>query len=56
MDQPLNDFLPGLADVSVIDELKPGRKEIKTIHRFDASRLKICGFLEEEIKQLRQLL
>ena len=46
MDQPLNDFLLGLADVSVIDELPPGRKSIKTVHRFDSSRLKVFQFIE----------
>ena len=45
----------GDLDVSVIDELPPGRKEIKTIHRFDSSRLKIFGFMEEEIKKGRQV-
>ncbi len=45
----------GDLDVSVIDELPPGRKEIKTIHRFDSSRLKIFGFMEEEIKKGRQI-
>jgi ATP-dependent DNA helicase RecG len=45
----------GDLDVSVIDELPPGRKEIKTIHRFDASRLKIFGFIEEEIEKGRQV-
>ena len=45
----------GDLDVSVIDEMPPGRKEIKTIHRFDNSRMKIFGFLEEEIKKGRQV-
>ena len=45
----------GDLDVSVIDELPPGRKEIKTIHRFDSSRLKVFGFIEEEIKKGRQV-
>ncbi|MCO6500474.1 MAG: ATP-dependent DNA helicase RecG [Vicingus serpentipes] len=45
----------GDLDTSVIDELPPGRKEIKTIHRFDSSRLKIFGFMEEEIKKGRQV-
>jgi ATP-dependent DNA helicase RecG len=45
----------GDLDVSVIDELPPGRKEIKTIHRYDSSRLKIFGFMEEEIKKGRQI-
>jgi ATP-dependent DNA helicase RecG len=45
----------GDLDVSVIDELPPGRKEIKTIHAFDSSRLKVFGFMEEEIKKGRQI-
>ncbi len=45
----------GDLDVSVIDELPPGRKEIKTIHRFDSSRLKIFGFIKDEIKKGRQV-
>lgn len=45
----------GDLEVSVIDELPPGRKEIKTIHRFDASRLKIFGFIEAEIEKGRQV-
>ena len=45
----------GDLDVSVIDELPPGRKEIKTIHSYDSSRLKVFGFIEEEIKKGRQV-
>ena len=45
----------GDLDVSVIDELPPGRKAIKTIHRFDSSRLPVFGFMEEEIKKGRQI-
>jgi len=45
----------GDLDVSVIDELPPGRKAIKTIHRFDSSRLSVFGFMEEEIKKGRQI-
>ena len=45
----------GDLDVSVIDELPPGRKEIKTIHRFDSARMKIFGFMEDEIKKGRQV-
>ena len=45
----------GDLDVSVIDELPPGRKDIKTIHRFDAARMRIFGFIEEEIKKGRQI-
>src|SRR5690606_6493894 len=36
--------LYGDLDVSVIDELPPGRKAIKTIHQYDSSRLKVFGF------------
>lgn len=45
----------GDLDVSVIDELPPGRKSIKTVHRFDANRLKVFGFLKDEIKKGRQV-
>ncbi|MEZ4779123.1 MAG: ATP-dependent DNA helicase RecG [Flavobacteriaceae bacterium] len=45
----------GDLDVSVIDELPPGRKEIKTVHRFDANRLKVFKFLKEEIAKGRQV-
>ena len=47
--------LYGDLDVSVIDELPPGRKEIKTIHQYDSSRLKLFGFMEEEIEKGRQI-
>lgn len=45
----------GDLDVSVIDELPPGRKEIKTVHRFDSNRLKVFRFLKEEIAKGRQV-
>lgn len=45
----------GDLDVSVIDELPPGRKEIKTVHRYDANRLKVFRFLKDEIKKGRQV-
>jgi ATP-dependent DNA helicase RecG len=45
----------GDLDVSVIDELPPGRKPITTIHRFDSSRLRMFGFLKEEIAKGRQV-
>ena len=44
----------GDLDVSVIDELPPGRKAIETRHYFDSSRLKVLGFIESEIKKGRQ--
>lgn len=45
----------GDLDISVIDELPPGRKDIKTVHRFDANRLKIFRFLKDEIAQGKQV-
>ncbi|PCE64018.1 ATP-dependent DNA helicase RecG [Sediminicola luteus] len=47
--------LYGDLDISVIDELPPGRKPIKTVHRFDANRLKVFGFIKDEIKKGRQV-
>lgn len=45
----------GDLDISVIDELPPGRKDIKTVHRFDANRLKVFRFIKEEITKGRQV-
>ena len=45
----------GDLDISVIDELPPGRKDIKTVHRFDANRLKVFHFIKEEIAKGRQV-
>jgi ATP-dependent DNA helicase RecG len=45
----------GDLDISVIDELPPGRKEIRTIHYFDSKRLLLFQFLEDEIKKGRQV-
>jgi len=39
----------GDLDISVIDELPPGRKSVKTAHRFDSNRLKVLRFIKEEI-------
>ncbi|APU11457.1 ATP-dependent DNA helicase RecG [Cellulophaga lytica] len=47
--------LYGDLDISVIDELPPGRKPIKTVHRFDANRLKVFRFLKDEINTGRQV-
>ncbi len=44
----------GDLDVSVIDELPPGRKPIKTMHWRESSRLKMFGFLKQEITKGRQ--
>ena len=45
----------GDLDISVIDELPAGRKAIKTVHRFDSNRLKVLGFIREEIAKGRQI-
>lgn len=47
--------LYGDLDVSVIDELPPGRKTINTTHRFDKHRLEIFGFIEKQIALGRQI-
>lgn len=47
--------LYGDLDVSVIDELPPGRKPVRTIHKFDSSRNAVFGFMEEEIKKGGQI-
>jgi len=47
--------LYGELDVSIIDELPPGRIPIKTIHRFDRSRLKVFSFIKKQIKEGRQI-
>ncbi len=47
--------LYGDLDISVIDELPPGRKAIKTVHRYDSNRLKVFQFLREEIAKGRQV-
>ncbi|MGB2398169.1 MAG: ATP-dependent DNA helicase RecG [Flavobacteriaceae bacterium] len=45
----------GDLDISVIDELPPGRKEIKTVLRTDANRLDVFRFLSDEIAKGRQV-
>ena len=47
--------LYGDLDVSVIDELPPGRKPIKTVHRYDAKRAEVFSFLRSEISKGRQV-
>jgi len=47
--------LYGDLDISVIDELPPGRKPIQTVHRFDSNRLKVWKFLRDEIAIGRQI-
>lgn len=45
----------GDLDISVIDELPPGRKPVKTVHRYDKNRLKVFAFLKDEIRKGRQV-
>jgi ATP-dependent DNA helicase RecG len=45
----------GDLDISVIDELPPGRKEVKTVHRFDSNRLSVFKFMRDEIAKGRQV-
>ena len=47
--------LYGDLDVSVIDELPPGRQPIRTVHYTDAARLRLFGFMRQEIKKGRQI-
>ena len=47
--------LYGDLDISVIDELPAGRKEILTTHRYDADRLRVFGFIRQQIAQDRQV-
>ena len=46
--------LYGDLDVSVIDELPPGRKPIKTAHLYDSHRLKMHGLIRREIEKGHQ--
>jgi ATP-dependent DNA helicase RecG len=47
--------LYGDLDISVIDELPPGRKPITTMHRTDSHRLRVFGFMKEQIALGRQI-
>ena len=47
--------LYGDLDVSVIDELPPGRIPIKTMHYFDSEKNKVFGFLRSQIAEGRQV-
>ena len=47
--------LYGDLDVSVIDELPPGRKPIKTLHFNDSKRLRVFGFMKDQIAAGRQI-
>lgn len=45
----------GDLDISIIDELPPGRKEVKTIHRNENHRPKVIEFMKQQIKEGRQI-
>ncbi len=45
----------GDLDVSVIDELPPGRKPIKTVHYFENRRAQVYDFIRKEIAEGRQI-
>lgn len=47
--------LYGDLDVSVIDELPPGRKPIVTMHFFEDQRLRVAGIIRHEIDLGRQV-
>ncbi|WP_348824742.1 ATP-dependent DNA helicase RecG [Flavobacterium aestuarii] len=47
--------LYGDLDISVIDELPPGRKPIQTVHRYDSNRLKVWKFVRDQIALGRQI-
>ncbi|MCC6187081.1 MAG: ATP-dependent DNA helicase RecG, partial [Chitinophagaceae bacterium] len=47
--------LYGDLDISVIDELPPGRQVIKTFHRTDNHRAQVMGFVKNEIDKGRQI-
>jgi len=47
--------LYGDLDVSIIDELPEGRKEIVTMHKYDSDRLETFGFMRKQIAQGRQV-
>ena len=45
----------GDLDTSIIDELPPGRKPIKTIHYLESHRLRVIGFIKEQIALGKQI-
>lgn len=47
--------LYGDLDTSVIDELPPGRKPITTMHFMESQRLRLIGFMKQEIASGRQV-
>ncbi|MGZ3809791.1 MAG: ATP-dependent DNA helicase RecG, partial [Bacteriovorax sp.] len=47
--------LYGDLDTSLIDEMPPGRKPIKTLHFMETQRLRVFGFIKEQIALGRQI-
>lgn len=47
--------LYGDLDTSLIDEMPPGRKQIKTMHFMESQRLRVFGFMKEQIALGRQI-
>lgn len=47
--------LYGDLDISIIDELPPGRKPVKTYHFFEKDRYKVLRFMKDQIAQGRQV-
>ena len=45
----------GDLDVSILDEMPPGRKPVKTLHYYDSKRLMVFSFMREQIRQGRQI-
>ncbi len=47
--------LYGDLDISIIDELPPGRTPVSTLHRYETHRARLWGFLKEQIREGRQV-
>ena len=47
--------LYGDLDISIIDELPAGRKPIQTMHLYENQRLRMFGFMKQEIAKGRQI-
>jgi ATP-dependent DNA helicase RecG len=47
--------LYGDLDISIIDELPAGRKPIQTVHYYETARLRMFGFMRDEIAKGRQI-
>ncbi|MDF1698010.1 MAG: ATP-dependent DNA helicase RecG [Saprospiraceae bacterium] len=45
----------GDLDVSIIDEMPPGRKLIQTVHQYESARPKVINFMRSEIDKGRQI-